>query len=77
MDLSGLQFGQIVTTGGSLVALAWVIINLVGDKGSLAPRWSQEQERQARIDAERRADRTLDVAEAAMAAAEKAPRGTP
>lgn len=57
---------QAITTGGAIVVLVWVIRNLIGKNGDLAARWSHDLEHTGRLDAEKRADRVLDLYEASV-----------
>jgi hypothetical protein len=34
-----IALGQAITTGGAIVALTWVIREVLSDRGSLVPRW--------------------------------------
>jgi hypothetical protein len=62
-----ITYVQAIAAMVSAGALGWVIRNLLDKNGQLAPRWYSDQERDGRLNAETRADKTLDVTEALLA----------
>jgi len=62
---------QVITSGGAILVLTWIVRSLIEKEGTLSARWYADQEHHGRIDAEKRADRVLDMYDAALAVEEK------
>lgn len=62
---------QLITTGGAIVVLTWVVWNLVMPNGTLAPRWMLTASELRIEKLEKRLDRALASGERVADVAEK------